>query len=288
MGGAARPWPDPGTCAGASLIRVDAHHHVWRLDRGDYGWLTPDLPIHRDYTLDDLRPLLGDITATILVQAAPTEAETAFMLQTARASDGLVAGVVGWSDLAAASAPDQVARLAADPLLKGLRPMLHDLADPGWILRDDVRPALRAMASARLSLDALVRPQHLDALLTVMHRVPELSVVIDHAGKPDIRAGAYVPWTTSIARLARETPAFCKLSGLLTEAAADWTLDDIRRYADHVIGCFGPERVMWGSDWPVLNLAGTYAGWRDLANAMAPARDRGLIFGGTAAVFYRL
>lgn len=111
------------------MTRVDAHHHVWRVDRGDYGWLTPDLPIHRDYGLDDLRPLLGDITATVLVQAAPTDAETQYLLEVARASGGLVRGVVGWTDLSAAEAPLQVARLARDPLLKGLRPMLQDIPD---------------------------------------------------------------------------------------------------------------------------------------------------------------
>ncbi|MGH7210128.1 MAG: amidohydrolase family protein [Acetobacteraceae bacterium] len=270
------------------MIRIDAHHHVWRLHRGDYGWLTPELPIYRDYTLDDLRPLLGDVTATILVQAAPTEAETAFLLQTARDSCGLVAGVVGWTDLAAPSAPDRIAELATDPRLVGLRPMLQDLADPDWILRRDVLPALRAMVAAGLSFDALVRPRQLDAILTLLHRVPELRVVIDHAGKPDIRAGGFAFWAARIGRLAKQTGAFCKLSGLLTEATPDWTPDDIRRYADHVIDCFGPERVMWGSDWPVLDLVSTYEAWRDLANGMVHASDRDRIFGGTAAVFYYL
>ena len=270
------------------MIRIDAHHHVWRLDRGDYGWLTPDLPIYRDFTLDDLRPLLGDVTATILVQAAPTEAETAFLLQTARDSNGLVAGVVGWSDLAAPSAPDRIAALATDPLLKGLRPMLQDLADPEWILRRGLLPALQAMVAAGLSFDALVRPRQLDAILTLMQRVPELRVVIDHAGKPDIRAGVFAPWAARIEAIANQTGAFCKLSGLLTEASPDRAPDDIMRYAHHVIDCFGPERVMWGSDWPVLNPISTYEAWHALASGMVHASHRDLIFGGTAAAFYRL
>src|SRR5262245_2824306 len=139
------------------MTRVDAHHHVWRVTRGDYGWLTPDLPIYRDYTLDDLRPQLGDITATVLVQAAPTEAETAFLLQVARASDGLVRGVIGWADFTAADAPARIAALRDDPLLKGLRPMLQDIADTAWILRPNVQPALRAVAEAGLRFDALVQ-----------------------------------------------------------------------------------------------------------------------------------
>lgn len=269
------------------MIRVDAHHHVWRLSRGDYGWLTPDLAIHRDYGLDDLRPLLGDVTATVLVQAAPTEAETQFMLETARGSGGLVRGVVGWTDLAAPGAPDRIAALAgAEPLLKGLRPMLHDLPDRDWILRDDVRPALRAMAAAGLRFDALIRPEHLGAILTLTQRVSDLSLVVDHAAKPDIAAGAYQPWADDLALLARETPACCKLSGLATEAAPAWRTDDLRRYADHVLACFGPDRVMWGSDWPVVDLAGGYGRWREAALELIPRADQDAVLGGTAAAFY--
>lgn len=271
------------------MIRVDAHHHVWRLARGDYGWLTPDLAIHRDYGLDDLGPLLGDVTATVLVQAAPTEAETEFMLETARASGGLVRGVVGWTDLEAPGAPDRIAAWAgAEPLLKGLRPMLHDLGDRDWILRDAVRPALSAMAAAGLRLDALVRQEHLRAILAVAQRVPDLPLVVDHAAKPDIAAGTYQPWADDLARLARETGAFCKLSGLATEAAPGWRVDDLRRYADHVLECFGPERVMWGSDWPVVDLAGGYRRWREAALELIPPAARDAVLGGTAARFYQL
>lgn len=140
---------------------MDAHHHIWRVARGDYGWLTPDLPIHRDYGLEHLRPLLGDTAATVLVQAAPTEAETRFMLDAARASAGLVRAVVGWVDLAAERAADRVAAMAGEPPLKGLRPMLQDIADTGWALRPEVRPGLAAMERAGLRLDLLVQPRHL-------------------------------------------------------------------------------------------------------------------------------
>ena len=136
------------------MIRVDAHHHVWRIERGDYGWLTPDLPIHRDYTLDDLRPSLGDIAATVLVQAAATEAETAYMLEVARASEGLVRGVVGWVDVAAPAASARIIDLARDNLLKGLRPMLQDIADTDWILRAECPPAIEALIATGLRFDA--------------------------------------------------------------------------------------------------------------------------------------
>ncbi len=272
-------------------IRVDAHHHVWRLVRGDYGWLTPDLPIHRDYGLEDLRPLLGDITATILVQAAPTEAETRFLLETARSSSGLVRGVVGWANLTAPDAADRIMAAAADPLLRGLRPMLQDIEETGWILRSDVQPALRAMARAGLRFDALIQPRHLPMLPSLAQRHPTLPIVIDHGAKPFIARGLLQPWADQIAAVARLTPAVCKLSGLVTEAAPQWTTADLRPYVDHLLACFGPERLMWGSDWPVVNLAGGHTRWRVatealLADLSAGERDR--IMGGTALRFYGL
>ena len=271
------------------MIRVDAHHHVWLVSRGDYGWLTPDLPIFRDYTLDDLCPLLDDISATILVQAAPTEAETAFLLSVARASAGLVRGVIGWTDFTRNDAPDRIAASAVDPLLKGLRPMLQDIPDTDWILRDEVQPAIRAMVAAGLRFEALVQPRHLPVLLALCARYPALRLVIDHAAKPAIKAGSWQPWADDIARLARETQAVCKLSGLVTEAAQHWHVMELRRYVDHLIVCFGPQRLIWGSDWPVVNLAGGYMIWRQaseflLAGLTVPDRDA--IRGGTALNFF--
>lgn len=273
------------------MIRVDAHHHVWRLERGDYGWLTPDLPIHRDYSLDDLRPLLGGIAATVLVQAAPTEAETRFLLQVARDSAGLVRGVIGWADLAAAGAPARIASLAGDGLLKGLRPMLHDIPDRDWILRDETQPALAEIAARGLAFDALIRPPHLPVMPELAKRHPTLRIVIDHAGKPDIAAGGMQPWAADIARVARETQAVCKLSGLVTEAAPHWRVADLQPYVAHLLDAFGPQRLMWGSDWPVVELAGGYQRWRDatleLLRDLSDV-DRDAVLGGTAAAVYRL
>lgn len=273
------------------MMRVDAHHHVWRLDRGDYGWLTPDLPIHRDYGLDDLRPLLGDIQATVLVQAAPTEAETAFLLETAGASGGLVRGVVGWTALDAADAPQRIGQMARAPLLKGLRPMLHELADPDWILQDAVQPAMAAMAEASLVFDALIRPLHLHVVPALAWRHPSLRVVIDHGAKPDIARGAFDDWAAGMTRVASETSAFCKLSGLVTEAAPGWSLPDLAPYVGHLIDCFGPARLLWGSDWPVVDLAGGYAAWRHATLALLARLDAGqrdAILGGTAIACYGL
>jgi len=270
------------------MIRVDAHHHVWTIARGDYGWMSPDLSIARDYGLDDLRPMLGGITATVLVQAADTEAETAFMLDVARASAGLVRGVVGWTDLAAPGAPARIAELARIPLLKGLRPMLQDIEDTDWILRPAVQPALAAMALHGLRFDALLKPRHLPLIGELAQRHPGLPVVIDHAAKPDIANGGFQPWARHIARLARETPWCCKVSGLVTEARADWQVDDLRPYVDHLLATFGPDRLMWGSDWPVVTLASNYRRWHDAAATLLPPATHGAIFGGTAARFYGL
>jgi L-fuconolactonase len=273
------------------MIRVDAHHHVWRLARGDYHWLTPDLPIHRDYMVDDLRDLLGDITATVLVQAAPTEAETDFMLTVARDSCGLVRGVVGWTDLAAANAVARVVALAKMPRLKGLRPMLQDIADTDWILRPQAQSGLSAMTQCGLRLDALVQPRHLPVLLSLAERHPRLQIVIDHAAKPAIAQEVFEPWATDIARVARETDAFCKLSGLVTEARPDWREDDLRRTVDHLLACFGPSRLMWGSDWPVVELAGGYRRWYAASQHLLQGLDaaaRDAILGGTASRFYDL
>lgn len=269
-------------------MRVDAHHHVWQVARGDYGWLQPSSPLYRDYGLDDLRPLLGDIEATVLVQAAPTEAETEFMLQAAAASAGLVRGVVGWADL---TDPAAIERAAGSPLLKGLRPMLQDIAMTDWIGHAVVQPGLAAMARAGLRLDALVQPRHLAVLLAVAGRHPGLPIVIDHAAKPAIEAGDWQDWADDLARLGRETGAHCKLSGLVTEAGSGWTVENLCPYVDHVLDCFGPSRIMWGSDWPVVNLAGGYARWREATETLlagASTAERDAMLGGTATMFYGL
>ena len=277
-----------------TALRVDAHHHVWRLDRGDYGWLTPALaPIYRDFTLDDLRPLLGasGVGATVLVQAAPTAAETGFLLEVARASGGLVRGVVGWVDLAAPDAVATLARLALDPLLKSIRPMLQDLPDPDWIMRADVQAPLAALEPLGLRFDALVKPPQLPALLRLVERHPDLAVVIDHGGKPGIAGRTWEPWAHLVAALATHPGVHCKLSGLASEAEPGWTADSLAPYVAHLLDCFGPRRLMWGSDWPVVEQGGGYRRWvaaTDTLLAGLPQADREAIRGGNARRFYGL
>jgi L-fuconolactonase len=272
---------------------IDAHVHLWRLARGDYGWLTPDLtPLYRDFGPEDLVPLLAAAGAggAVAVQAAPTEAETRFLLDLADRTPALL-GVVGWTDFGAPDGEAAIDALAADRKLRGLRPMLQDLADDDFILSAAADRALGALAARGLVFEALVRPRHLRRLLTVRERHPDLAMVVDHAAKPDIAAGAWWPWADDLRRLAADGKTVCKLSGLVTEAGGDWTLDRLRPYADLVIEAFGPERVMWGSDWPVVRLAGTYEAWRGatdrLLEGLAPGH-RARILGLTARRVYAL
>jgi L-fuconolactonase len=274
-------------------MQIDAHQHFWRLDRGDYGWLTPALaPLYRDYLPRDLAPHLADagVAATILVQAAPSEAETYFMLEIAK-STPFVAGVVGWIDMEAADVAERLAALtkAGGGYLKGVRPMIQDIADPNWILSPSLDRAFDAIEALGLCFDALVRPIHLEPLQRRLEQRPKLKVVIDHAAKPDIAAGATLSWSVGLASIASRTSALCKLSGLVTEARREWSLADVEPFVGQVVAAFGPQRIMWGSDWPVLNLASDYRTWHATAErllANLPASERARIFGGTAAQFY--
>lgn len=273
-------------------MRIDAHHHLWTIARGDYGWLTPDLPICRDYRASDIAPLLAaaGIDRTILVQAAPSEAETDFLLDIA-AAEPFVAGVVGWIDFDAPDAAVRVERAAAAPGLVGLRPMVQDIADDDWLLRPSLRPVWQAMAACELAFDALVKPQQLPTLHAFLDRYPDLRVVVDHGAKPDIAARRWEPWAGAMRAIARDTAACCKLSGLATEAAPGWVAEDLRPYADLLLDGFGPARLMWGSDWPVLDLNGDYRRWVAASDALLAGCDPDAcarIHGGTATRFYRL
>ena len=272
---------------------IDAHQHFWSLSRGDYAWLTSDLPkLYRDFTPADLAPELAGagISATVLVQAAPTDAETRFLLGLAEAWP-TAAAVVGWADLTDPAVEAVIAQLAAHWRLKSLRPMIQDEPDPAWMLQASVGRGLEAMVRAGLRLDALVRPNQLSTLNQMIARHPDLPVVLDHAGKPDIAGGGFEPWAADILALSHQPQVCCKLSGLLTEAGDHGSDADLRPYLDHLLAAFGPERIMWGSDWPVLTLAGSYGGWFDQCMRLTQGLSRdeqAWIFGKTAAAFYGL
>lgn len=273
-------------------MKIDSHQHFWSLSRGDYGWLGPDLaPIHRDFGPSDLAPLLAaaGINKTIVVQAADTVAETEFLLDLADSSD-MIAGVVGWIDMESADAVTTLERLARHAKFKGIRPMLQNLDDDTWILRPAITRVFDALTDIHLTFDALALPRHLPHLLTRLLRHPDLHCVIDHAAKPEIANGQFDPWRADMTRLARQTQCYAKFSGLVTEAAPEYALADFTPVRDVLLGEFGAHRLMFGSDWPVLNLAGSYPSWVDMAQAMTgfEGSDADAFWGGTAARFYNV
>ncbi|MGM1064953.1 amidohydrolase family protein [Saccharothrix sp. Mg75] len=291
-------------------IRIDAHHHLWRLPPGGrarpgpsprgHDWLNgADLaPIRRDFTLDDLSPAASasGIDRTVLVQVVPEVEETAdFLSLAADEGRGLVAGVVGWVDLTDPGVGDVLAALRAGPggeLLVGVRHLVQGEPDPRWLARPDVRRGLRAVAEAGLAYDLLTLVHQLPAAIETVRALPGATFVLDHLSKPPIASGDLEPWASHLRALAAEPNVTCKLSGMVTEAdRTGWSAADLRPYADVVLDAFGPSRVLFGSDWPVCLLAGSYrevvAAAEELTGKLTAA-ERGEVFGGTAARVYRL
>jgi L-fuconolactonase len=233
------------------------------------------------------------IEKTVLVQSAPTVAETDFMLSIADTSPS-VAKVVGWVDFENRQDLAQLERLRAHPTFAGVRPMIQDIADTDWMLRKDVQWAFDALSDLGLTFDALGFSRHLANFLTILERYPDLKVVVDHGMKPQIRdqdtdRDEFAAWSRGMGLIARNTGAFCKLSGLVTEDGENWSTRRLRPYGEFILEAFGPRRVMWGSDWPVCRLRCEYADWlasaQDIASGYSD-EDEAWIFGGTAAAFY--
>lgn len=277
-------------------MQIDAHQHFWDPRRGDYDWMPVDNAILcRAYAPPDLAPHLNahGIGASVLVQAAATIHETEYMLGLADATP-TVAGVVGWIDFEKPDDLRHLRRLAGHPKFLGVRPMIQDIADDDWMLREDVQWGFQAVCDLDLTFDALGFPRHLANFHTILRRYPTMRVVVDHCMKPQIRDHSdesFAFWADGMKKIAEDTSAFCKFSALVTEANPDWTADDLRPYAALVLEVFGPERVMWGSDWPVCRLAATYDQWRSAALDLTSHLDeaaKAAIFGGAAKAFYRL
>jgi L-fuconolactonase len=271
---------------------IDAHQHFWNPARGDYHWMKGEAvaTINRPILPKDFEPHLANhnIERTVLVQAAATISETEYMLGLADATD-FIAKVVGWVDFEDPADEAHLARLKQHPKFAGVRPMIQDIPDPQWMHSADVQWAYRALISHDLTFDALGFPQHLMPFLKLFNRYPDLRVVVDHCMKPRIRDNDFAAWADGINLIAKETSAYCKLSGLATEANPGWTVDTLQPYAAHIMEAFGPARVMWGSDWPVVDLNGNYGSWFAAAQAIVSSpTDQAQIFGGTAARFYRI
>jgi L-fuconolactonase len=277
---------------------VDAHHHFWTPGRYDYYWMNgPELdPIRRPFHPDDLRPLLASagVDATVLVQTVPSVAETREFMETA-AETSFVAGVVGWVDLTDAAVGETLADLRSQTngkTLVGIRHMVHDEADPEWLLREDVQRGLAAVRDAGLAYDFLVRPRELPAALATARVFPDMRFVIDHIAKPPIASGEIDAWSALLEPFRSLPHVSCKLSGMITEADwAAWTPADLRPYVARALDVFGTEQVMYGSDWPVCLLAGGYDAVKTaLEEALPPlsAEEWAAVFGGNAIRFYGL
>lgn len=255
---------------GASMI--DTHIHLWQIGKNGHVWPQEDLgQIFRDFGLDDLREASGDTGSIsyLAVQSQPSEADTRWLLDVAEASDA-ICGVVGWVDMMSLDAPKKIAALSQRGKLKGLRPMLQNIPDPSWILKPDVGPSLNVMTDNELVLDALIYTQHLVSVTRLAQLRPGLKIVIDHAAKPPIGdAEATRVWREHMQRASEFANVSVKLSGLITEAAPGAELDAIEPYADFLLETFGAERLVWGSDWPVVNLQSSWRAWREWCSAWA-------------------
>ncbi len=277
---------------------VDAHHHLWDPAVRDYPWMSGDplAPIRRRFGVDDLRTATGGrVSRTVLVQTVSDRGETVEFLAVAAASGGLVAGVVGWVELAAPDVAGQVAGLRAGPggdLLVGVRHQAQDEPDPEWLLRPEVLRGIAAAGDAGLAYDLLVLAPQLAVARAVAGRLPDVRFVLDHLAKPPIAAGGWQPWADDLAALAELPNVTAKLSGLVTEARwDDPDAERIGRYARHALAEFGAERCMFGSDWPVCTLAAGYGDVLDLACAITAdlgGADRAGVFGGVATRVYGL
>jgi L-fuconolactonase len=272
-------------------MMIDSHQHFWNPVRGDYFWMVGEAhePIAHTIMPKDMLPHLEHhgISKTVMVQAAPTVNETEFMLGIADATD-FVAKVVGWVDFENRDDLKHLKRFKKHAKFSGVRPMIQDIPDAEWMHRKDVQWAFSALIDLDLTFDALGFPIHLDPFQRLFDKYPKLRIVIDHCMKPVIREDQFEPWATKIAKIAKATPVFCKLSGIPNEAKTGWTVETLKPYASHVIESFGAERVMWGSNWPVLDLNGSYDSWFEASQAIVPEAQKAQIFEKTAALFYRI
>lgn len=274
--------------------RIDSHQHFIAIDRGVHDWITDEMSkLRRNNEARHLGPQMAasGVSGSILVQASTTRAENDYMLREAEEA-GFVRGVVGWIDLEAPDAVEQIEELAGNPLMCGIRPILQEMPDDEWVLREPVVIALSHLPRLGLCFDALIQPRHLPVIERLARRLPEMPMVIDHAANPEI-AGGVLPdkaWRRGIASCAAHNQVFCKFSGLATHDVAGWqTSNAVVDVLSTLMTEFGPGKLMWGSDWPVLNLAADYGDWVTLCDSLVSNfsdAERAAFFGGTALQFY--
>lgn len=276
-------------------MRIDSHQHYWKINRGDYGWITPEVTtLYRDYLPNHLLPHLNkhQIDQTILVQAASTHEESLFLLSLSE-NDESIAGVVGWIDLDDPNYLDRYHELKRHPKFLGFRFNIQNMADETIALKDNYIDALRYFADHEVPVDLLFVHHQFPTVLRLLEKVPNLRGVVNHLGKPDIASQKFEPWSDYIKQIATYENIYCKLSGMVTEADHnDWKKEDFVGYVRHILDSFGINRVMFGSDWPVCLLAGSYDGVIDVLKNALPKdlSEDGLdkLFGANAHRFYKL
>ncbi len=273
---------------------VDAHIHFWQLAKGWYTALEPHMTILlTDHLPQDLAPLLkaAGVDQIVVVEGAETVQETHFVFELAQKYP-FIAGVVGWVDLASPDIAATLRALKANPLYKGVRPCHDDNKSIKWFADPANDIGFKALIDLNLSFDLMIQDfTELSYVTAIAERFPGLSIILDHLGKPDIANNIFASWAADIDRLAKHSSVVCKFSGILNQAKAGWTMDALRPYADHVIRCFGAERLLWGSDWPPARLTAEYdVGWNVAHELVAhlPAASQEMIFGGNATRIYRL
>ena len=274
---------------------IDAHQHFWDPADDSYPWMNgPAAPLRRVFSPADLRPELerAGVAATVLVQTRSSLAETEAFLALA-ATTSFVAGVVGWADLQHPGVADTIARLRRGPggeRLVGLRHQVHDEPDPDWLLRPAVRRGLDAVAAHGLAYDLLLRPREVPAAVALVRDMPGLRFVVDHLAKPDIARGGHRPWAEAMEGFRPSRGhVWCKLSGMVTEADwAGWTPADLAPYVATALDVFGPDRCLFGSDWPVCTLAGSYQQVLDALLIHLPDTARPDVLRRSATELYRL
>ncbi len=272
---------------------VDSHHHFWDLSLRPYDWMPEGSPLRVNYGPDELRPLIeqADVDQTVIVQAHPSVEETKWLLEIAEATD-YVAGVVGWVDLSEPDVGNVLDELQESAYFKGVRHLWEMDEDHGWLANDAPIQGLREVERRGLCYDFLVRPPNLPFVPRIMETVPDLRAVIDHIAKPNIADGEVEPWLSLLRDVASIDGMRCKVSGMTTEADMEnWTVDDMSPYVHHVVGMFGVDRLMFGSDWPVSTQATVYPRWADTVREILknlPEEQRDYVFGRTATEFYRL
>ncbi|MCG8508695.1 MAG: amidohydrolase family protein [Rhodospirillales bacterium] len=276
---------------------VDSHQHFWDPTKADYPWMTDELAsIRRPIGPEDMRPIIEEngVDRTVVVQTRSDIGETREFLQIAAGTD-FVAGVVGWVDLTDPAVGETLAELMEGPngeWLVGIRHQVHDEEDPDWVARDDVVRGIGEVGKAGLAYDLLPRERELPACLKAVDAFPEMRFVVDHIAKPRMAEGIFEPWGERFKEIAKRPNVWCKLSGMVTEADwAAWTPDDLRPYVDFVMECFGEDRVMFGSDWPVCLLAADYAAVKNTLEELLKLDGREAkekIFGANAMAFYGL